>query len=306
MFRRAGLLLAEPIEARFRDEREQIQIFPTGPAGKDLRWRFSTGMAELSVQRGGIAIHRRLTLEASGLLEEWTVETQPAGQLEVRVTPVLDEADAYEAHRAFSRLSLELESVEGGIVLTRRPREGKNTPALAVLWEGNCTLQDVENGVLRLNLPLQPGKTALRLAIAAGEGERALHAAQGLLVGAKTGGEDLFSTLSARYGLTGTAQRQLDELTSRLLYPRDRSGVPKGQSALWPYGISGDLPLWAVLTAGQEETLPDRCIRQWAVLRGCGLSFDLALLAPEEGDTARTLTLLCNTLRGTEYKGATA
>ncbi|MCD7928263.1 MAG: hypothetical protein LUF80_05310, partial [Oscillospiraceae bacterium] len=302
--RQEGLLLAEPIEARFRDEREQIRLFPTGPAGKDLRWRFSAGTAELSVQRGGVAIQRYLTLEAGGLLEEWTVETGRAGQLEVRITPILDEADAYEAHRAFSRLSLELKTVEGGVVLTRRARGGKNTPALAVLWEGNCTLEDAENCVLRLNLPLQPGKTAFRLAVAAGDGNRALHAAQGLLVGAKTGGEDLFSALSTRYGLAGAAQRQLDQLTSRLLYPRDRCGVPKGQSALWPYGISGDLPLWAVLTAGQEDTLPERCIRQWAVLRGCGLPFDLALLVPEEGETARKWTELCKTLRLTEQLGA--
>ncbi len=303
VLRREGLLLAEPLKACFRDGKERLRLFPTGPAGEDLRWRFSAGTAELSVQRGGVSIHRRLTLSAGGLLDEWTVEARREGLLEVRVTPVLDDADAYEAHRAFSRLSLELESVAGGAILTRRPREGKQTPALAVLWEGNCTLEDAENCVLRLTLPLQPGKTALRLALATGEGNRALHAAQGLLAGAKTGGEDLFCARSARYGLTGAAQRQLDELTSRLLYPRDRSGVPRGQSALWPYGVSGDLPLWAVLTVGQEEKQLDRCIRQWAILRDCGLPFDLALLAPEEGDTARKLTELCKKLRLTEYLG---
>ncbi|MCD8334311.1 MAG: hypothetical protein LUC35_02960, partial [Clostridiales bacterium] len=300
---REGLLLAGPIEARFRGAGEQLRLFPTGPAGKDLRWRFAVGGAELSVQRDGVALRRRLTLSAGGLLEEWTAETRRTGLLEVRVTPVLDEADAYEAHRAFSRLSLELEPAEGGVILTRRPREGKQTPALAVLWEGDCTLEDAEDCVLRLTLPLQPGKTALRLALAAGEGQWAFHAAQGLLAGAKTGGEDLFCARSAHYGLTGAAQRQLDQLTSRLLYPRERSGVPRGQSALWPYGVSGDLPLWAVLTAGQEEKQLDRCIRQWAVLRGCGLPFDLALLTPEEGDTARKLTELCKNLHLTEHLG---
>ncbi|MCD7821814.1 MAG: hypothetical protein LUG64_06365, partial [Clostridiales bacterium] len=302
--RREGLLLAGPIEARFRGEGEQLRLFPTGPAGKDLRWRFAVGGAELSVQRDGVALRRRLTLSAGGLLEEWTAETRRAGLLEVRVTPVLDEADAYEAHRAFSRLSLELEPVEGGVILTRRPREGKQTPALAVLWAGDCTLEDAEDCVLRLTLPLQPGKTTLRLALAAGEGQWAFHAAQGLLAGAKIDGEDLFCARSAHYGLTGAAQRQLDQLTSRLLYPRERSGAPKGQSALWPYGVSGDLPLWAVLTAGQEEKQLDRCIRQWAVLRGCGLPFDLALLTPEAGDTARKLTELCKTLHLSDFIGA--
>lgn len=71
-----------------------------------------------------------------------------------------------------------------------------------------------------------------------------------------------------------------------LAYPRE--GVELDPPALWPYGISGDLPIAVAGAAGPEGA---RQAALWLnvhkFLHTCGFSFDLALLLEEGGDYRR-------------------
>jgi cyclic beta-1,2-glucan synthetase len=299
------LVLLEETEARFHTATEQYQFLPIQQGGRELQWKFSPAGAELTLQEAHVTFSQRLTMDERGELRELTINAQQKGTLEVCIIPILDEEAAYEAHRAFSRLSLRVRELAGGAAISRRPREGKDYPSLVLLWEGKGRLTITENSILKLEIPVQVGETTLSFALSMGTEEQAYHAAQGLLLGAKTDSVDRFSTCASRYQLTELEQLQLDTLTSALCYPNSATGTPQGQPALWQYGISGDLPIWAVQLA-QDETQGQRVLRQWATLQGCGLSCDLVLLLPEgERGTAcaKELKKECERLQLTDFLG---
>ena len=275
-----ALLLTEGAELSFTSDNRRRRLAPSGAGGRELQWRFSGNQAEVSLKHPECSVQHRYTLDETGLLQTLCLETQRAGTLELTITPVLDQRADYEAHRAFSRLGLGTETLPRGVCVTRRPRAGRPVPALVLLWEGDASLTVTEECVLQLKVPVSPGTTRLSWALTAGDREEAFYAAQGLLMGMTTGAADTFSALCARYGLRDRERQQLDELTSRLLFPGKGQGVPKGQPALWPYAISGDVPIWAV--SGADAGTGERCIRQWAVLQGCGLPFDLVLLCQQK------------------------
>lgn len=79
----------------------------------------------------------------------------------------------------------------------------------------------------------------------------------------------------------GPARRQYAELIA---------GNRKGQPDLWPFGISGDLPIVLVRIADQEEVeLVQRLLRAHDFWRRKGLAVDLVLLVEEEEGYTRPL-----------------
>jgi cyclic beta-1,2-glucan synthetase len=86
--------------------------------------------------------------------------------------------------------------------------------------------------------------------------------------------------------------RRFQQLASHLLFPNPFLRPPaecieancKGQSGLWPYGISGDLPI-ALITIGeaQDITLVRQMLQAHAYWRHHGLMADLVILNEEAG-----------------------
>jgi cyclic beta-1,2-glucan synthetase len=86
--------------------------------------------------------------------------------------------------------------------------------------------------------------------------------------------------------------RRFQQLASHLLFPNPFLRPPaecieencKGQAGLWPYGISGDLPI-ALITIGetQDITLIRQMLQAHAYWRNQGLKADLVILNEEAG-----------------------
>ena len=274
---RDGLLLCLPESVSFTADGLRHTLLPRGSGGSELRWRWDGNRYELSLDAEGLRFQFTRQLEASGLLCGLSLEAHQTGTLRLRLSPVLDRPEVFQAHPAFSRLGLERKELPAGVAVTTRPP--KRAPGLVVLWEGPAKLLSGEGAALELELAVTPGRQSLRWAVCPGEVRSAYRAAQGLLMGLSSGEPDRFSALGQQLGLDRAALAQADAAAGALLRGGASAGTPQGQRSLWAWGISGDLPLWAVT---QTEAAP-LALRLWALLRGCGLVSDLALLtAPEE------------------------
>lgn len=158
---------------------------------------------------------------------------------------------------------------------------------------------------LRCRLTLKPGERAqVSLVLAAGTTR-----AEVLLLMDKYG--DPSASERALDFAWGSAQRELQmlriqpdearrfqQLASHLLYPNRLLRAPaerlddnrKGQSGLWPYAISGDLPI-ALITIGEirEIGLVRQMLQAHTYWRMHGLSTDLVILNEEAGSYERPL-----------------
>ncbi len=96
------------------------------------------------------------------------------------------------------------------------------------------------------------------------------------------------------FGLTVEDTMRFQRLAGRMLYGDPRLRAPeavqenrRGQSELWKYGISGDLPIvLARIADGAQLTLYRDLLKAHEYLRGKGLTFDLVILN-EHGTTYR-------------------
>ena len=289
------------------------------------RCRFDGG-AGWTGAAGGISFTHSLQVperengERRELVLRWKGKGRLSGEVVCYLEPVLAKQADYAAHPAFSKLFLESAHTGDGVVFTRRPRRsGEGRAALAVLWDapdaffdtsreqalGRGGLRALEQALqgpahssagavldpcllLRVPVTLEPGGTfRLRLTLAAGQsGEEAVEAARRLQSPRARLGNVQLERLMTACKLTGETTLQAFELLAALVYPGARS--PAEQSLLWPYGISGDLPIAALTLAGAEEAetaLPWLGVHK--LLSRSGYAFDLAILLDEGGDYRR-------------------
>jgi cellobiose phosphorylase len=90
----------------------------------------------------------------------------------------------------------------------------------------------------------------------------------------------LFNRLAASVVFTSSTLRQIDAVAANRL----------GQSGLWPYGISGDLPIVLVRVAAPADESLVRQVVQWhAYTRSRGLNVDLVIIDERPGAAADRL-----------------
>jgi cyclic beta-1,2-glucan synthetase len=292
---------------------------------KPERFRFDQGIAWTG-RAGGVDFTQRLQVpeRVNGELRELSLccagGEAVRGELVCYLEPVLAREADYLAHPAFSKLFLESAYTGGGVLFTRRPRSAsEGMPAMAVCWDGENAFFDTSREsalgrggrralaqalerpaqstagavldpclLLRIPLTVLPGETArLRLALAASDnGEEALEAAEQLLGQEGNLENRLLERLTVACHLTGNQTLQAFRLLEHLVFPAYPPAVEK--PALWPYGISGDLPIAMLRITGQEEAQAAcfwlGCHR---LLTTCGYSFDLVFLLDEGGDYRR-------------------
>ncbi len=291
-------------------------------------WEFYDGGAAWTFRRDRLEARTQVTLPSTGGGElrqaclSWKGEGTLEGELLCYLEPVLFPMADYEAHPAFARLFLESARVPGGVSFRRRPRGREEYPALCVLWSGENSsfttsreqalgrgglralaggrfgpLEGTAGGVLdpcllvRWPVRLRSGESA-RFRLALGASDRpgaALDGAHRLLEGRLEPGDGL-TALSRRLELSGEGTGEAFALLRRLAAA---GPVPEGrppQRELWPFGISGDVPIAAGLVAGEEDL---EKAGQWAAehlfLNRSGFPFDLVLLLEEGGDYRRPL-----------------
>lgn len=305
------LLHPEGVWVQVETENGLLTAFPRTSGGENLTWTFRSGKAELQLQTGGFTVAQTVVVDrlrnGEGRTVTLTARQNMSGTLKLLLRPVLDRWDSYAAHPAFSRMCVESAYIGTGVRFTRREGRGTHQPILTVLWDrpeaGWTTNREryltcgtlahtgregtVLDPCLALELPfdLRAGeKLTLRLAIAAGDRESSLLTAQGILALRRPTPSPLLDRMAQ--GMEREAVIAAFVLLSRLRSPGPlgQEGRVEGQQSLWPFGISGDLPIVTCMV--QENALEPgmTLIAQHRLLSRLGYAFDLVLLLAESGD----------------------
>lgn len=305
------LLHPDGIRLTVTDGEEDVQVFPRKETGEALTWDYSSGKAVLTWKGTAFTLTQEVLVDrlrnGESRVFTLTAKKELEGKLALMLRPVLSSWDSYAAHPAFSRMCIESRYIGSGVQFIRKPGRGKPQPVLTVLWEdldvGWTTNRErylttgslrhtgregvVVDPCLALELPLslRPSeRLVFRLAIAAGDRENSLLTAQGLLALRRPTPAPLADRLS-RSMLPGEITAAF-VLLSRLLSPGPlgREGEVLGQQALWPFAISGDLPIVTLTLTESELGTGIALAREQDFLSRLGYTFDLVLLLPETGD----------------------
>ncbi len=247
------------------------------------RWRFTAEAAVLEAATEDRELVYRLSTAASEPGERWEITLKSEREQDTAITlrlPLrLCRARDWDAHPAYWALGILEEQRENGVLLHRLPRG--NTPGF---WL--CLRCDREAGFsfdtpeLRVCLPLhlQPGKSEQAvLALCIGmDAESALRGAERILQDAQPG--RMVDAAAARLGMTAAAIGESMALLPALSAPL-AGAAPKRE--LWPYGVSGDVPLLCC-RGDQKEALP--LLRQYLLLKSCGEEAELCYLSDALGE----------------------
>lgn len=293
-----------PIQVTAQQDGMEYRVFPCGAADKRLAWTLEEEGASLSLDLGSFCIRQRME-QRSGLQGQrctFHAQNRSDHPLTVLFTlqPVLLEADAFDAHPAFARLGIESAERLGGVLFRRRPKDTSAPLCLAVLWDGPVADWDTDrayanapNGrtgavcdpqlTLKVVLPGK-GEASLTVAFAAGKEAFALRSAEGILGGLQTEDRSYARQIAENCWLTLADRLEADRMLSQMLANKQRSAGPaNGAQGLWPFGLSGDLPiaLLEVTAVNLEEAA--RFAAEHELLTRCGFHFDLVFLVREEG-----------------------
>ena len=282
VYGRPGLEEGSPLLCLFWQSGEQ-----PGP-DKAQRWELSESRGLWSWEKGALLCREERSLPVGQIGERRTLYLHALekgrGELRLELIPILAHLRDHDAHPAYWATGIESETVGEDALLLHRFRRGE-VPSLWLCLrpEGSASLSFA--GTARLSLPfaLEAGETKeLRLAICLGESrETALEGAARIL--RDPGRADLVGALAQRLELSGTELGKAMALL-QLLYLPLHAAAPRRE--LWPWGISGDLPL--LLCDGRSaEALP--LLRRYLLLKSCGLESDLVYLSDEQGEYRQPL-----------------
>ena len=254
----------------------------------DYRWEFDASGAVWSLKREdfsariALSVPRRENGELRQVELRWRGKKRLEGELLFYLEPVLCPRRDFDAHPAFSRLFLE-SSLEGnGALFHRRPRGEEEGAYLSAAWTGENASASLdrsaalgrgglralpgrrpgplENAVgsdpclmVRIPISLKAGeKGRVSLALAAADSPAAAQAGSRRMLEGKDGGPASLAPIAQRLALSEQQTLSAFHLLARLAAGEAGTDRPP-QSALWPYGISGDLPIAAGRLAGEEE-----------------------------------------------------
>ncbi len=235
------------------------------------------------------------------------------GILALYFEPVLEEEKAYFSHPAFSKLGLETE-ISGNRVLIRRrgsascacliserSMEADTARELALgrggEWSMQAALERESRGssgavldpcvLVRVPICLQPGEeTSCSFALA--YGEDAAEAAERILHEKVETARARLDYVAENLGMAADEiEAAMDQIPNLVFSPLEPNAEAGGQQSLWPYGISGDYPLFVQTVADKAEMLLH--LKRLALLYLCGLRYDLALLIDDGGDYRRPM-----------------
>ncbi len=309
---------------------------PAGPAGASLYLRtgeelwplqaapdydprvryeaeFSDACARFTARFGTLEANVTMTVPPSDAGELRAVELSGGADGEEAeilcvFDPVLQRREDYEAHPAFSRLSLEAELSENTLVLRRRKRGDAPAVYLAVgcsepmqvttdrergaaLWEGTmASTSPVLRPVCAARVRFRVGSARVCFVLApAYSREECIAACRSILC--RREGQTISRLAASALMLslnTSDVRESIRCLTALLFAPEARprdGGANFTRERLWKFGISGDLPiLSAAVTDGSRVEAAQTLVRRHALLSENGVESDLVLLITDAGD----------------------
>ncbi len=302
-----------------RTEKELLPLTPAPEYDKNARYTcvFSDTQGVFRARKNGLSASLTVTVPSSGAGEVRQVEvTAPAELSACEVlcvfTPVLQGRADFEAHPAFSLLSLEAKLTGGVLTVRRRPKPGEQAvylcvaadkPFIAVthakrgepLGAGEL-LRSCPDFHVALTAPLKltGGRGRISFSLGVGtDGEEAAATARRNLQRRENQAVSRISAAALMLGLSVADTRAALGLLPRLLFgaepsERRRSLLAAGDipiEALWSLGISGQIPLLCAKIENEGELEGAlKLIRIHALLTENGVESDLALLLTDGGD----------------------
>ncbi len=297
---------------------------PLYQSGGTYRWEFDANGAVWHFEREGLSARTALSLprRENGELRRvelfWNGRKKLEGEVLFYLEPVLCPRRDFDAHPAFSRLFLECSLEGNGALFRRRPRGEEESVYLAAAWTGEGASAALDRSValgrgglralagrkpghlkpgmgtdpclmVRIPLSLSPGeRKTLSFVLVLGDSSAAAQAGARRVLEGKDGGPASLAPMAQKLALSEQEALAAFDLLARLNAVEEKDRPP--QSALWPYGISGDLPI-AAGTVSQEEKMEEAVLwcRWHQFLTRAGYPFDLVLLLEEGGDYRRPL-----------------
>ncbi|MBQ1351219.1 MAG: hypothetical protein IIY71_00660 [Oscillospiraceae bacterium] len=288
-------------------------------------YQFDGVCAQYTVARGDLCARLRICVpqEGAGELREVTIESRTKGDWELicYFEPVLARRADYQAHPAFSKLFLSTKIEPDGVLVARRPRDREpeqvlsflcQTPGIAfdtsrtiALGRGGAsqllnqldqppgnTQGDVLDPCVLARLPLsfQAGEVrTVRFSLAAAENRlEALHTAENILHLKPEAYSRRFLGAMGLLGMTQQETTRAMQWLGAMFFSsamRQKDARAPGQHALWPYGLSGDLPIVSMTV--EEESQTEQALslfRQHRLLAINGVMCDLVFLLSEGGN----------------------
>ena len=293
---------------------ERFSLLPCGESVGRYRWEFSGDEAVWQGERGGLKWELRVSVSESENAEKRTltlrgIPEKCSAAVYWGFEPVLAKPEDVRAARSYTRLGLCVEEREEGALVSRLPRGEQKAVYLSCLLNAKAKLSSdfflfpgrngdkpfVKNQLwqtapfvtLRQELQVRSGSARSELVLCMGEDADEAEAAAGRTM---SGGRRASMTEAAArlLGMDGTDQRTALELLPFLIYPRRAESADSGsdvrQSALWPWGISGDVPIVA-LRLNEESLRTAACaVKHHALLACCGVVYDLVFLCESGGE----------------------
>lgn len=208
--------------------------------------------------------------------------------------PVLADYNDYVNHPAFWALGMEAYVDSGCLMIKRLQRKNAPEVWMCLACDRACSFSADRYGALghlatpyvTLSFPvsLKAGESlSCRFALCIGETpDIAYSGAQHMLaIGADEYGS-LVSACASLLNLTSDEVGKAMEMLSPCLFPRQYDESFAAKHDLWPYGISGDMPI----ICGDTEDIED-CVKRFCLLTSCGLNADLVFFSDEGGEYSR-------------------
>lgn len=201
-----------------------------------------------------------------------------AGELSLSLRPILARWTDYAAHPAYWALGIETEQAENALLLHRLPRGGQGPLWLCLAADAPARTEPGTVCGLTVPFRLQAGETReLTLALCLGRDRVTALAGARRITGSRDR-SGLVGAFAQRLGMGGQevgAAMGLLPLLHRPLF----AAAPRRD--LWPWGVSGDLPL-LVCDGRATEALP--LLWRFLLLKSCGQEADLVYLSDEAGE----------------------
>ena len=302
-------------ELFLRQGEKLVSLLPRPGEPGDFSWEFSGDQAVLTGTLHGLrwTVSAAVSVSHAGEVRRVVLhreDSAPEAELFFALEPALLPERDRRAHPSFARLGISTREKDGVLLLRRLARGGQRERFLALAvsrkaayssdfqtfpgrgggktfasntgWQSECLL------CARVDLPRGEADNLVTFALCADQSEDRAVAGAGAMLREETF-YSMTSAFAARWELTREDADAAMELLRCLLrpeVPREARALPAcRREARWALGISGDLPIHAVeCTRELAVTASIGHLRRYALLRQCGVRFDLVFLTPDEGE----------------------